>query len=103
MDLDNLYALYQQNKRNAEKRRIAYRLTFKQWLDAWGSRILDEHRGAGDDRLRLERIDKAGCFEVGNVHVVRGLLPGELRSHEHMRDRQRTPSGGESNNGCKLR
>jgi hypothetical protein len=79
MDFDNLYRLYQQNKRNAEKRGIAYRLTFKAWLETWGERILDEHRGAGDDRLRLERIDKAGCFEVSNVHVVRRLLPGELR------------------------
>jgi hypothetical protein len=79
MDLDNLYALYLQNKRNAEKRGIAYRLTFKDWLDTWGERILDEHRGTGDERLRLERIDKAGVFEVGNVHVVRRLMPGEMR------------------------
>jgi hypothetical protein len=78
MDFDNLYRLYQQNKRNAEKRGIAYRLTFKAWLETWGERILDEHRGAGDDRLRLERIDKAGCFEVGNVHVVRRLLRGDV-------------------------
>lgn len=79
MDFDNLFRLYQQNRLNAETRGIAYRLSFKQWLDTWGERILDEHRGAGDDRLRLERIDKGGCFEVGNVHVVRRLKHGELR------------------------
>lgn len=79
MDLHNLFRLYEQNKRNAEKRGIAYRLTFKQWLDVWGERILDEHRGAGDETLRLERIDKAGCFEPGNVHLVRRLWRGELR------------------------
>lgn len=79
MDLDNLYALYQQNKRNAEKRRIAYRLTFKDWLTTWGERILDEHRGAGDDRLRLERIDKGGIFEAGNVQLARRVKRGQIR------------------------
>jgi hypothetical protein len=79
MDFDNLFALYERNKANAERRGIGYTLTFKQWLDVWGTNILDEHRGTGDDRLRLERIDKGGIFEVGNVHVVRRLLPGELR------------------------
>jgi hypothetical protein len=79
VDLHNLFALYERNKQNATKRGIAYRLTFRQWLDTWGERILDEHRGTGDERLRLERIDKAGCFEVGNVHLVRRLKKGELR------------------------
>lgn len=74
VDLQQLFMLYTRNKRNAEKRAIAYRLTFKQWLDVWGEQILDEHRGRGDNRLRMERIDKAGCFEVGNVHLARRLL-----------------------------
>jgi hypothetical protein len=79
VDLHNLYRLYERNRRNAVKRGIEYRLTFKQWLETWGECILDEHRGEGDERLRLERIDKAGVFEVGNVHLVRRLKRGELR------------------------
>lgn len=79
MDLHNLFRLYERNKRNATKRGIKYCLSFKQWLDVWGERILDEHRGTGDERLRLERIDKAGAFEAGNVHLVRRLKKGELR------------------------
>lgn len=78
MDLHNLFALYEQNKRNAEKRGIGYALTFRQWLDAWGERILDAHRGTGDERLRLERIDKSGAYEAGNVILVRRLKRGEI-------------------------
>lgn len=78
MDLHNLYRLYERNRRNAVKRGIPYRLTFKQWLDVWGSRILDAHRGAGADRLRLERINKSGAYEAGNVVLVRRLQKGEI-------------------------
>jgi len=79
MDFDNLFALYERNKANAERRGIGYTLTFKQWLDAWGPNILDEHRGTGDDRLRLERINKRGIFEVGNVQLARRVKRGQIR------------------------
>jgi hypothetical protein len=79
MDFDNLFALYERNKANADRRGIGYTLTFKQWLDVWGSNILDEHRGTGDDRLRLERIDKGGIFEVGNVQLARRVKRGQIR------------------------
>lgn len=71
MDLGNLLNLYYANKRNAEKRRITYELTFKQWLDTWGESIIERNRGRGDDRLRLERIDKAQGYTVGNVHLAK--------------------------------
>lgn len=70
MDLGNLLDLYYANKRNAEKRGITYTLTFKQWHDAWGERILIRNRGQGDKRLRLERIDKSMGYTVGNVHLT---------------------------------
>jgi hypothetical protein len=79
MDFDNLFALYERNKANADRRGIGYTLTFKQWLDVWGVNILDEHRGTGDDRLRLERIDKSGIFEVGNVQLARRVKRGQIR------------------------
>jgi len=71
MDLGNLLNLYYANMRNAEKRGISYELTFKQWLDTWGERILEQHRGKGDNRLRLERIDKTQGYAVGNVHLAK--------------------------------
>ena len=70
MDLGNLLRLYKQNALNAEKRGIPYSLTFKAWLDVWGPRILDRRRGAGEHRLRLERIDKSLGYAPGNVHLV---------------------------------
>jgi hypothetical protein len=70
MDLGNLLALYKRNRLNAEKRGIAYTLTFKAWLDVWGFNLLNRHRGAGKNRLQLERIDKTRGYEVGNVHLV---------------------------------
>ena len=70
MDLGNLLALYYANKRNAVKRGVRYELTFKQWLDTWGERILIRNRGQGDARLRLERIDKTQGYKVGNVHLA---------------------------------
>ncbi len=82
MDLGNLLNLYYANQRNAQKRGIAYTLTFKQWLDAWGERILIRNRGHGDDRLRLERIDKSMGYTVGNVHLTTRMLGeknGQLR------------------------
>lgn len=75
MDLKNLYRLYEQNRLNAAKRGIPYQLTFRQWLGVWGEAILDENRGTGDDRLRLERIEKAGGYEVGNVRLAKRALP----------------------------
>jgi hypothetical protein len=71
VDLGNLLDLYYANKRNARKRGIPYELTFKQWLDAWGERILKRNRGKGDDMLRLERIDKSMGYTVGNVHLAK--------------------------------
>ena len=71
MDLGNLLNLYYANKRNAEKRGITYELTFKQWLDVWDELILKRNRGKGDDRLRLERIDKTQGYSVGNVHLAK--------------------------------
>jgi hypothetical protein len=71
MDLGNLLDLYYANKRNAAKRNIPYELTFKQWLDTWGERILKRNRGKGDDMLRLERIDKSQGYTVGNVHLAK--------------------------------
>ena len=71
MDLGNLLNLYYANKRNAEKRGIGYTLTFKQWLDVWDELILKRNRGKGDDRLRLERIDKTQGYSVGNVHLAK--------------------------------
>jgi hypothetical protein len=73
MDLGNLLNLYYANKRNAEKRGVRYELTFKQWLDTWGDSILIRNRGQGDKRLRLERIDKAQGYKVGNVHLATRL------------------------------
>lgn len=77
MDLEGLYRLYCRNRKNAAKRGIPYRLTFRQWLDIWGEFILDVNRGAGDDRLRLERKDKSRGFELGNVHLTRRTLPAK--------------------------
>jgi hypothetical protein len=70
MDLGNLLELYYANMRNAAKRGISYELTFKQWLDAWGESILERNRGKGDNRLRLERIDKTQGYQVGNIHLT---------------------------------
>lgn len=63
------------------KRGIEYKLSFKQWLDVWGDKILDENRGQHGSlhRLRLERIDKTGDFEIGNVVLTRRLQKGELK------------------------
>lgn len=71
MDLGNLLELYYANMRNAAKRNIPYELTFKQWLDAWGESILERNRGKGDNRLRLERIDKTQGYKVGNIHLAK--------------------------------
>lgn len=77
MDLGNLLELYYANMRNAAKRGIPYTLTFKQWLDTWDNSILEQHRGKGDDRLRLERIDKAKGYMVGNVHLAKRQIAGK--------------------------
>lgn len=71
MDLGNLLNLYYANRRNAEKRGISYTLTFKQWLDCWGDKIIRRNRGKGDQFLRLERIDKTQGYQVGNIHLAK--------------------------------
>jgi hypothetical protein len=79
VEFEGLHRLYCQNRKNAAKRGIPDRLTFRQWLDVWGQFILDEHRGAGDDRLRLERKDKRLGFEAGNVHLARRMMPARQK------------------------
>jgi len=50
-------------RRHCEARNIPFSLTLKDWVDAWGDRIID--RGL----LQLQRIEKSKGFVPGNVQI----------------------------------
>lgn len=62
---------YQQHKENARKRRIAFELTFEQWLDVWvSSGHFDERSNKTADGYVMARKGDRGPYAVGNVEIV---------------------------------
>lgn len=58
---------YAQHKANAKKRGIEFKLTFEQWRDIWGDKLVQRGRRVG--QLVMCRINDEGAYEVGNVFL----------------------------------
>ena len=60
-------AKYNGHKSNANKRGIAFDLTFEEWTSIWGQRI--KERGCGTGQLGMLRTRDEGGYTVGNVRL----------------------------------
>lgn len=60
---------FKQQKRNAEARGITWDLSLAQWWDVWQTSGKWEQRGRGKGAYVMSRIQDAGGYEFGNVHV----------------------------------
>jgi hypothetical protein len=65
IDLKKLKSQYHIQKRGAKRRGIEWQLTFEEWIDWWGNDI--HKRGAGFDKLQMQRVADKGPYALGNI------------------------------------
>lgn len=63
MDFDQAFEAFQNQARNARKKRVPFAISFKYWCDIWSPHI--HERG----KLQLQRIDKAAGYVEGNLRI----------------------------------
>jgi hypothetical protein len=61
---------YDYQRRNAQTRIIAWRLTLDQWIDIWQASGRLHQRGRGAGCYVMSRINDTGAYELGNVQIV---------------------------------
>lgn len=60
-----------EQERNANRRGIAWELTFDQWLSIWTSSGRWNERGTRRGQYVMARFGDAGPYAIGNVEIVR--------------------------------
>ena len=65
MEIKKAMRAFNTQKHNAERRKIGWNLTFKQWCEFWGDDI--GRRGRGHDQLQMQRYADTGPYEIGNI------------------------------------
>lgn len=65
MDINKYRKAYHTQESHAERRGIAFKLTFPQWCEFWGEDIV--RRGNGPDNLQMQRHADTGAYELGNI------------------------------------
>jgi len=61
---------YRQQMRNAWKRGIEWKLTFRQWLRIWTESGHLHERGKLKHQYVMARFGDEGAYEVGNVKII---------------------------------
>ena len=59
---------YTQQKGDAKKRGIEFKLTFEEWRNWWGNDF--ENRGVGSDKLVMARYGDVGAYELSNIKKI---------------------------------
>jgi len=59
---------YIQQKGDAKKRGIEFKLTFEDWSNWWGADFVN--RGVGADKLVMARIGDVGAYELSNIKKI---------------------------------
>lgn len=67
MDDDLSAHLYLLTRDSAQKKRVPFRLTFKDWKAIWGEKI--DQRGSRPGDYYLERIVKEDGYTIANVRI----------------------------------
>ena len=66
-DLPNPWQRFTENRKEAQRRGIEFKLTFDEWWTLWA--VHYHERGPKRDQYCLCRYLDMGCYEVGNVRV----------------------------------
>lgn len=66
--IDKMKKAYTQQKGDAKKRNIQFKLTFKEWCNWWGDDF--KNRGVGKDKLVMARIGDVGAYELSNIKKI---------------------------------
>jgi len=61
---------YRQQKINAIRRGIEWKMTINEWWGLWDRSGKWEMRGLGKDKYVMGRIADSGSYEVGNVEII---------------------------------
>ena len=67
---DNLRYKYDSQRRNAAHRKIAFLLTYEQWLQIWMDSGHLPQRGKGVGLYVMARHGDKGPYSVGNVSII---------------------------------
>ena len=59
---------YGQQKGDAKKRGIEFKLTFEEWSNWWGNDFLN--RGVGSNKLCMGRYGDTGAYELSNIKKI---------------------------------
>lgn len=69
LQADRVTHAFHKHKRNSDSRGIDFRLTFIAWLSIWQASGKLDQRGRGKGKYVMSRINDAGAYELGNVHI----------------------------------
>ena len=64
----NMKKYYNDHKARSRKRQIPFNLTYKEWVDIWGSKIAQ--RGSKPHEYCMARLGDIGAYEIGNVKII---------------------------------
>lgn len=90
-EIKKLKAAYANQKSNAKRRGIGWEFTFESWLDFWGEDI--GRRGAGHDKLCMQRMHDQGPYHPDNVTKgcprKNARTAGTIRHFKNLSERRR--------------
>lgn len=66
---DRVTHAFNSQRQAAKNRGVAWNLTFAQWFAVWQSSGKLHLRGRGKGNYVMSRVNDAGCYELGNVHI----------------------------------
>lgn len=66
--MNTIKKAYNQQKGDAKKRGIEFKLTFEDWINWWGADIVN--RGVGSNKLVMARIGDVGAYELSNIKKI---------------------------------
>lgn len=66
---DRVTHAFQAQRQSAANRGIAWGLTFAQWFAVWQTSGKLHLRGKGKGKYLMSRVNDAGGYELGNVHI----------------------------------
>jgi len=69
--MDIRYQRFREQRANAHRRGIPWRLQFWEWLQIWEESGHFEERGTHGDQWVMARPGDVGAYETGNVRIVR--------------------------------
>jgi hypothetical protein len=74
-----------QQRSNAKRRGIKFKLSFEEWCEIWTKSGLYKHRGRNG--FVMHRMGDTGAYEVGNVEIVSSRENFRMAMNDYYFDR----------------